>query len=200
MTLQKFRGPQLFEAPVETKVLDVSEKLFIKGEEVTATAEELNNASNNGTTASEAMVPVVQADTTAEARALLEAAAEADLEAKADLSAAQTFEGAQRSSTTVLTSASASVAIDMALNNDFSLTMTENTTLANPTNLVAGQKGRIVITQDAGTARTMAFGSYWTFAGGTDPTLSTDLGATDVLFYDVLSETKIAANLVKAFA
>ena len=72
--------------------------------------------------------------------------------------------------------------------------------MANPTNLVAGQKGRIVITQDAGTARTMAFGSYWKFAGGTDPVLSTGLGAVDILFYDVISSTEVVANLVKAFA
>lgn len=207
--LQKHRGPQLFEAPVETKEIDISEKFYLKGAEVTATAEQLNNAGEGGgTTASAAMVPVVQAEDTDTARGLLGAAAEADLATKADaadldgkanLEGAQTFSGAQRTSTTTLTSVSASVAVDMSLNNDFALTTTENTTLANPTNAVAGQKGRIVITQGA-TARTMAFGSYYKFPGGTDPALTTTAGAIDVLFYEVKSSTEILCNLVKAFA
>lgn len=121
------------------------------------------------------------------------------LATKASLSGAQTFEGAQRSSVTDVVSASNQTALNFALNNDFSTTLTENTTLANPTNLVVGQKGRILITQGA-TARTVAYGSYFKFPGGTIPAVSTTAGATDVLFYDVISATKIAATLVKAFA
>jgi hypothetical protein len=72
--LQKHRGPQLFEAPVETKEIDISEKFLLKGEEVTATAEQLNNAGIGGTVASEAMIPIVQAETTEGALELLGAA------------------------------------------------------------------------------------------------------------------------------
>ena len=121
------------------------------------------------------------------------------LAAKADLVGAQTFSGGQRSSSTAVSSASASTALDFALNNDFTTTLTENTTLANPTNLVVGQKGRITITQ-AAAAKTVAYGSYFKFAGGTIPSVSTGSGAIDILFYDVIAGDKIAATLVKAFA
>lgn len=117
----------------------------------------------------------------------------------AKLQGAQSFSGAQRSSSTVLTSASSSTAIDLSLNNDFTTTLSENTTFANPTNMVAGQKGRITITQGA-TVRTVAYGSYFKFPGGTVPAVTATAGATDVLFYDVISATKIVANLVKGFA
>ena len=116
------------------------------------------------------------------------------------LDAVQTFSQSQRVSSTVLTSASNSIAIDFALNNNFSHTLTENTTLANPTNIVAGQSGAIHITQNAGTARTLAYGSYWKFAAGVVPSVSTTLGAQDTLFYSVRSSTFIEANLVKGFA
>ncbi|MDD3030324.1 MAG: hypothetical protein PHS57_08660 [Alphaproteobacteria bacterium] len=111
----------------------------------------------------------------------------------------QQFSGAQRNSVSTLTSVSNSTAVDLSLNNDFTMVMQENTTLANPTNIVPGQKGRIAILQ-GDTARTMGFGSYWKFAGGTVPTLSTTANATDILFYDVISDTQIAASLVKGFA
>jgi hypothetical protein len=90
---------------------------------------------------------------------------------------------------------SASIATDLALANNFSHTTTENTTLANPSNIVAGQSGIIVITQGA-TARTMAFGSYWKFPSGTAPSLTTTAGAVDVLAYYVDSATRITARLV----
>ena len=117
----------------------------------------------------------------------------------AGLSGPQTFSGAQRSSTTAVVSAANQTALDFSSNNDFSTTLSENTTLANPSNLVVGQKGRITITQGA-TARTVAYGSYFKFPGGTVPAVSTKAGAVDVLFYDVISATQIAANLVKGFA
>lgn len=117
----------------------------------------------------------------------------------AKLQGTQTFEGAQRGAVTDVTSASNQTALDFSLNNNFATTLTENTTLANPTNMDIGQKGRITITQGA-TARTVAYGSYFKFPGGTIPAVSTTAGATDILFYDVISATKIAATLVKAFA
>jgi hypothetical protein len=91
------------------------------------------------------------------------------------------------------------VAVNFALNNDFSHTLSENTTIDNPSNIVVGQKGRIMITQDS-TPRTVAYGSYFKFPAGVVPTVSTGSGALDVLYYDVLSATVIAANLVKGFA
>ncbi|MFH1158911.1 MAG: hypothetical protein V1721_08585 [Pseudomonadota bacterium] len=118
----------------------------------------------------------------------------------AAIGAAQTFSGGQRTNATALTSSAASIAVNLALNNDFTHTLTENTTLANPTNIVVGQKGRIFLTQDAVTPRTLAYGSFYKFPGGTIPALSTTVNAVDVLYYDVLSATQIACNLVKGFA
>ena len=68
--------------------------------------------------------------------------------------------------------------------------------MANPSNQTAGQMGTIVITQDGTGSRTLAFGSYWKFPGGTAPTLTTTASAVDVLAYYVESSTRITARLI----
>lgn len=113
--------------------------------------------------------------------------------AKTDV--AQSYTKAQRGTPVSLTSSSASIAMDASASNNFSHTTTENTTLANPSNLTAGQSGTIVITQGA-TARTMAFGSYWKFPSGTAPSLTASASAVDVLAYYVESATRITARLI----
>ena len=112
--------------------------------------------------------------------------------AKTDV--AQTFTAAQRGSVSVLTSAS-TVTPNFATANNFSLTLGHSLTLANPTNLTAGQSGAIVITQGSGTAYTVAYGSYWKFSGGT-PTMSTGLSSVSTLVYYVESSTRITARLI----
>jgi hypothetical protein len=97
--------------------------------------------------------------------------------------------------TAALTSSAASIAVNFNLANNFTHTTTENTTLANPTNMTAGQYGVIVITQGA-TPRTMAFGSYWKFSAGTTPSLTATASAVDVLAYYVESATRITARLI----
>jgi hypothetical protein len=114
----------------------------------------------------------------------------------AKTNAVQSFSVAQRGTPTSLTSSSASIAVNLALSNNFSHTLTENTTLANPTNIVAGQCGTIVFTQHASAAKTLAFGSYWKFPGGTVPTLTTTVGATDTLAYYVESATRISCRML----
>jgi hypothetical protein len=111
------------------------------------------------------------------------------------LSLAQSFTAAQRGSISALTSA-ATVTPDFAVANNFSITLGHNATLANPTNLTAGQSGVIFITQDASTAYTLAFGSYWDFSGGTAPTVTSTLSAVDCLVYAVRSSTSIHAQLI----
>ena len=76
------------------------------------------------------------------------------------------------------------------------LALAGNRTLANPTNVVAGQSGSIVITQDATGSRTLAYGGYWKFAAGTAPSLTVTANAVDVLVYYVESATRITAKLV----
>jgi hypothetical protein len=76
---------------------------------------------------------------------------------------------------------------------NFSVTLGGNRTLANPTNIDAGQTGSIFITQDGTGSRTLAFGTYWKFAGGTAPTLTTTASAVDRIDYIVFSSTVIHA-------
>jgi len=108
------------------------------------------------------------------------------------LADAQTFTGAQRGEITALTDAS-SIATNLALSNNFSLQLSGNRTLANPTNIVAGQSGSIFITQDGTGSRTLAYGSYFKFVAGTAPVLSTTAAAIDRIDYVVKSSTAIQA-------
>jgi hypothetical protein len=108
---------------------------------------------------------------------------------------ANTFTAAQRGSVTALTDG-ATITPDFALANNYSLAIAGNRTLANPTNITAGQSGAIVITQDATGSRTLAYGSQYKFAGGTAPTLTTTASAVDVLVYYVESATRITAKLL----
>lgn len=94
----------------------------------------------------------------------------------------------------------ANIAVDMSVGFNFSVTLTGNRALNNPTNTKNGQTGAIVITQDGSGSRTLSFGSNWKFAGGADPVLTTTAGAVDILFYQVISSSSIVANLVKAIA
>lgn len=103
-----------------------------------------------------------------------------------------TFTKAQRGSITALTSTAASVAIDFALNNHFSHTLTENTTFANPTNIVAGQGGSIFVTQAAG-LYTVAYGSYWDFGAAGAPTITATSGVEDRIDYIAKTTTRIEA-------
>lgn len=109
--------------------------------------------------------------------------------------AVQSFSVAQRGTVSALTDGS-TITPDFAAANNFSLTIGGNRTLANPTNLTAGQSGAIVITQDGTGSRTLAYGTYWKFAGGTAPTLTTTASAVDVLVYYVESSTRISAKLL----
>jgi len=113
--------------------------------------------------------------------------------AKTDVT--QTFTAGQRGEVTALTSAS-SITIDMADSNNFSLLLAHNVTLANPTNLTAGQSGAIVITQSSGGSNTVSYGSYFKFPGGTVPTKTTTANSVCVLLYYVESATRITAQLL----
>jgi len=117
----------------------------------------------------------------------------------AGLAITQSFTKAQRGTITSFTSSSGTATPDFAAANNFSITLSENTTLANPSNLTAGQSGVIFITQDS-TARTLAFGSYWDFSDGNPPTISTGSGAVDALAYAVRTTTSIHATLLTNFS
>jgi hypothetical protein len=88
----------------------------------------------------------------------------------------------------------ATIAVDMSLGNNFSVTLAGNRTLGNPTNLTAGQSGVIFLTQDATGSRTLAYSSFWDFPNAIAPVLTTTANAVDVLIYTVRSSTSIAVN------
>jgi hypothetical protein len=102
-------------------------------------------------------------------------------------------------SISAVSSSSGTLTLDFATSNNFSTTLSENTTLANPSNITAGQSGVLYITQDS-TPRTLAFGSYWDFEGGTAPTISTGSGAVDVLVWTARTTTNIAAQVLLNFS
>jgi len=77
----------------------------------------------------------------------------------------------------------ATVNWNLALGAMATVTLGDNRTLANPTNLVAGASYILIITQDGTGGRTLAFGSAYKFPGGTDPTLSTAGGAVDIVAF-----------------
>lgn len=109
---------------------------------------------------------------------------------KAQTGASNTFTGAQIGNITTLTDG-ATITPNFALNNSFTVTLGGNRTLANPTNLVAGQSGVIIINQDGTGGRTLAYGSNYDFAGATAPTLTTTASAQDMIAYFVVTTSRI---------
>ena len=110
--------------------------------------------------------------------------------AKTDV--AQAFTAAQRGSISTLTDG-ATITPDFALANNYTVTLGGNRTLANPTNLTAGQSGSIFVVQDGTGSRTLAYGSFWDFIGGTAPTLTTTANAVDRIDYVVRTTGSIHA-------
>ena len=85
----------------------------------------------------------------------------------------------------------ANISVDLGANQNFTVTLAGNRTLDNPTNIVVGQTGSIFIVQDGTGSRTLSFGSYYDFAGGTAPTLTTTASAVDRIDYVVRTSTSI---------
>ena len=110
--------------------------------------------------------------------------------AKTDV--AQTFTAGQRGEVTTLTSGT-TITPDFADSNNFTCTLGHNATIANPSNCTAGHSGSIFLVQDATGSRTASWGSYWDFAGGTAPTLTTAASGVDRVDYVVRSSTSIHA-------
>jgi len=108
--------------------------------------------------------------------------------AKTDV--AQTFTASQRGEITTLTSAT-TVTPDFAASNNFTLTLGASLTIANPTNLVVGQSGSIFLIQDGTGSRTISWGSYFDWAGGSAPDISSTAGYVDRLDYIVRTTTSI---------
>ena len=117
----------------------------------------------------------------------------------AGIDTAQTFTKGQRGEITVLTDG-ATITPDLADSNNYSVTLAGNRTLANPTNITAGQSGSIFVSQDGTGSRTLAYGTNWDFAGGTAPTLSTAASSVDRIDYVVRTATSIHAVFTAAYS
>ena len=104
----------------------------------------------------------------------------------------KTFNAAAVAEVTALTDAS-TVATDLALSNNFSVTLAGNRTLGQPTNQAVGQSGSYFITQDGTGSRTLAYHADFKFVGGTAPTLSTAAASVDRIDYIVAAANKIHA-------
>lgn len=111
----------------------------------------------------------------------------------------QNYSKAQSGSIVALTDG-ASISLDLALSNNFSVTLAGSRTLANPTNVTPGQSGIIIVNQDATGSRTLSYGSNYKFGGGIAPVLSTTANAQDALTYFVISSTRIWVSLVRGIA
>lgn len=93
----------------------------------------------------------------------------------------------------------ATIATDASLSNIFTVTLAGNRTLSNPTNLVAGKTYIWQATQDATGTRTLAYGSYFKFPGGTAPTLTTAANSIDIIIGLATSSTELICNSVLDF-
>lgn len=122
-----------------------------------------------------------------------------DVTSLGESATADTIDGVLAPTITALTDG-ATITPDLTVSANLSVTLGGNRTLANPSALAAGQSGSIFITQDATGSRTLAFGSYWDFASGTAPTLTTTANAVDRLDYIVRTSTSIHAVLTTNYS
>ena len=101
----------------------------------------------------------------------------------ARLDTAQEYTQTQNFNQTALTSTAASIAWDLQSNQVAGHTATEDTTLANPTNMVPGATYMFVWTQHASVPKTLAFDTLYLFPGGTTPTITATNGAVDIITF-----------------
>ena len=99
---------------------------------------------------------------------------------------------------TTLTDA-ASIAVDFLTGNNFMVTLTDNRTLAAPSNATAGQTGLIYIAQDGTGNRTLGYNTVYKFVSGSVPVLTTTANAMDMLVYSARSATTIDAVMLYDF-
>ena len=100
----------------------------------------------------------------------------------AGLEAAQEFTKTQNFNATTLTDA-ASISWDASANQVTSVTLTDNRTLAAPTNMVDGGVYTLMVIQDGTGSRTLSYNAVFKFSAATAPTLTTTAAAKDILVF-----------------
>jgi len=187
------------------RVLTVTDNsgISIAGTAVSATAAQLNVMASVTASATELNVldgiPVGLTSTELGYSDGVTSAIQTQMDTKTASTAVNNWTAGQSGEITALTSA-ATITIDMADSNNFSVTLAHNATFANPSNDTAGQSGSIFITQDGTGSRTASWGTDWEFAGGTAPTLTTTAAASDRIDYVIRSGTSIQAVATLALA
>ncbi len=101
--------------------------------------------------------------------------------------------GGAAANITSVTQSSATITFDFAASCHHKVTLTQNATLAAPSNQAVGQSGSLFITQPNSGNYTVAYNSAFKFTGGTTPTASTSSDAVDRIDYIVLSSNVIHA-------
>lgn len=95
----------------------------------------------------------------------------------------------------------ATITPNAALSNNFTGTVNQNFTLANPTNLKAGQTLNFWLTQDATGSRVMTLGSQYQASGGSGTlVLSTTANAKDLLTCQADTATSLTCSLLQAIS
>jgi len=114
------------------------------------------------------------------------------------LDIANTWTKGQSSQQYNLTSSGGAIALDLSQSNQFIHTLTENTTLSNPTNATAGYEGKIVFVQNGAAAKTLSLDSGYVTNDGSSFAIPTTLSALAVLYFSVnrLSPLHITATLI----
>jgi hypothetical protein len=112
------------------------------------------------------------------------------------LNSAKFYVSGNSASEVVTLTDGATITPDFSTGNNFTVTLGDNRTLANPTNTTVGQSGVLYIVQDGTGSRTLGVGTHWHFPAGTAPTLTTTANAVDVFAFSVRSSTSVVANAI----
>ena len=110
----------------------------------------------------------------------------------------QAYTKAQRPTPVTLTDAPI-VAIDASLSNMYLLLLGGNRTLGNPSNLQPGTNFEIQVKKDIA-GRALIYQSAYQFAGGTPPTLTAELGSSDILSCRSYDGLTLQCDLGKKYA
>jgi hypothetical protein len=94
----------------------------------------------------------------------------------------------------------ATITPDFGANQNFTVTLGGNRTLANPSNMVVGQVGSIFVIQDGTGGRTLSFGSSYDFIGASVPVLSTVAGSVDRIDYLIRTSSSIHTVFTAGYA
>ena len=113
-----------------------------------------------------------------------------------DIDVVNVFTAAQRGQIHVLTYAPLTL-VDFALSNRYSVVVTGDTEIDNPTNLVAGQSGTIFVEQDSTGGRLVTWDTYFSKLGTFDEDISAN--KINIYAYEVYSSTKIILSHVGGF-